>query len=46
MRKFSDVDCPACRGNGDRVQRPQERSCLERTAQVLRCRRCRGTGVI
>jgi DnaJ-class molecular chaperone len=45
MIGFADIDCPWCRGLGDQVVR-RDRSCKEQSARRLRCRRCRGTGVI
>ena len=45
VRGFNDIDCPACRGFGDRIHL-RDRPCGEQTARKLKCRRCRGTGLI
>ena len=46
MIGFADIDCPVCRGFGERIVRRDKPSCMEATARRLRCRRCRGTGLI
>jgi DnaJ-class molecular chaperone len=42
---FNDMDCPECRGFGEHVKR-RNRPCGDERRQKLRCRRCRGTGLI
>lgn len=45
MQGFSDIDCRACRGFGERLVL-RDRPCGEQTSRTLKCRRCRGTGLI
>lgn len=43
---FADVDCPACRGIGERTVPSWDRTCKSETGRHRRCRRCRGTGLL
>ncbi|MBT0771254.1 hypothetical protein KIH74_20105 [Kineosporia sp. J2-2] len=46
LRGFADVDCPACRGIGETSIPAWDRTCKNENGRQLRCRRCRGTGLL
>ena len=43
---FADIDCPACRGIGETSIPGWDRSCKGESGRQLRCRRCRGAGLL
>lgn len=45
VKRFNDIDCRACRGFGEHITH-RDRPCGERTSRTLKCRRCRGAGLI